>query len=44
MRSLPDWLLSGATADDAASETAQSEEEPATWHYPSFFSTYLEDW
>ena len=44
MRGLPDWLLSGATENDAASETAQSEEEPATWHYPSFFSTYLDDW
>ena len=44
MRGLPDWLLSGAKENDAASETAQSEEEPPGWHYPSFFSTYLDDW
>ena len=44
MRGLPEWLLSGAKENDAASETAQSEEEPPGWHYPSFFSTYLDDW
>ena len=44
MRGLPEWLLSGAKENDAASETAQSEEEPPGWHYPAFFSTYLDDW
>ena len=46
LRSLPDWLLSSASVDDARSEGSE-EELPSSitaWHYPTFFSTYLDDW
>jgi len=38
LRSLPNWLLHGAVADDAATGTSEAE------FYDTFYTTYLQDW
>lgn len=45
LRALPDWLLSGATSDDARSEgSEEAAAEMGAFSYPNFFSFYLDDW